>query len=87
MKIKQLPENFLILHLNFRIAIRPSGTEPKLKFYIFGEGSPVAKVLKMKKIKYQLYQSIFGTQKRGRPKEKLKGLPDHPNQKVEGFSR
>lgn len=35
-------ENFLIITLEngFKIAIRPSGTEPKIKFYIFGESPP-----------------------------------------------
>ena len=35
-------ENLLMLTLEngFKIAIRPSGTEPKVKFYIFGESAP-----------------------------------------------
>ena len=35
-------ENFLIVLLEngFKVAIRPSGTEPKIKFYIFGESLP-----------------------------------------------
>ena len=35
-------ENFLMVLLEngFKIAIRPSGTEPKIKFYIFGESLP-----------------------------------------------
>ena len=35
-------ENFLmvVLENGFKIAIRPSGTEPKIKFYIFGESLP-----------------------------------------------
>ncbi len=54
-------ENFLILNLDegFSIAIRPSGTEPKLKFYIFGVGSPGAKVLEDEKNRVQhLYQEV-----------------------------
>lgn len=37
-------ENFLILNLEneFMIAIRPSGTEPKIKFYLFGYDKPKA---------------------------------------------
>ena len=35
-------ENFLMVLLEngFKVAIRPSGTEPKIKFYIFGESLP-----------------------------------------------
>ena len=35
-------ENFLMITLEngFKIAVRPSGTEPKIKFYIFGESAP-----------------------------------------------
>ena len=35
-------ENFIMIFLanGFKIAIRPSGTEPKVKFYIFGESTP-----------------------------------------------
>ena len=35
-------ENFLMVTLEngFKIAVRPSGTEPKIKFYIFGESTP-----------------------------------------------
>ena len=35
-------ENFLMITLEngFKIAVRPSGTEPKIKFYIFGESPP-----------------------------------------------
>ena len=35
-------ENFLIIKLEngFSVAIRPSGTEPKIKYYIFGAGDP-----------------------------------------------
>jgi phosphoglucomutase len=34
------PENFLQMSLDngFSIAIRPSGTEPKIKYYLFGCG-------------------------------------------------
>ena len=36
-------ENFIKLHLEngFSIAIRPSGTEPKIKYYLFGCGEPM----------------------------------------------
>ena len=37
----ELPqENFLMLELEngFTVAIRPSGTEPKIKYYLFGSG-------------------------------------------------
>ena len=30
----------VFLENGFKIAIRPSGTEPKVKFYIFGESLP-----------------------------------------------
>ena len=35
-------ENFIMITLEngFKIAIRPSGTEPKIKFYLFGESLP-----------------------------------------------
>jgi phosphoglucomutase len=35
-------ENFLMITLEngFKVAVRPSGTEPKIKFYIFGESAP-----------------------------------------------
>ena len=37
-------ENFIKLNLDngFSIAIRPSGTEPKIKYYLFGCGEPMA---------------------------------------------
>ena len=36
------PENFLMLYLEkgFQVAVRPSGTEPKIKFYLFASSSP-----------------------------------------------
>lgn len=46
-------ENFLMLALEngFKIAIRPSGTEPKIKFYIFGESTPNSSNLELTKEK------------------------------------
>ena len=46
-------ENFIIIFLanGFKIAIRPSGTEPKVKFYIFGERPLILKILRKQKKK------------------------------------
>ena len=32
--------SYITLENGFKIAVRPSGTEPKIKFYIFGESAP-----------------------------------------------
>ena len=44
-------ENFikLILDNGFSIAIRPSGTEPKIKYYLFGCGEPMVSDLEVSK--------------------------------------
>jgi phosphoglucomutase len=46
-------ENFLMINLEngFQIAVRPSGTEPKIKFYIFGESPPSSQNLTQTKEK------------------------------------
>jgi phosphoglucomutase len=46
-------ENFLMINLEngFQIAVRPSGTEPKIKFYIFGESPPSSQDLTQTKEK------------------------------------
>jgi phosphoglucomutase len=55
-------ENFLILSLEngFSIAIRPSGTEPKIKFYIFGSGDAGTQDLQSSKEKVDSLMDSIG---------------------------
>ena len=52
-------ENFLIIQLEkeYSIAIRPSGTEPKIKFYVFGS-SAITESGDLSKIKDQVNEQI-----------------------------
>ena len=75
-RVNRFKENFLIMQMNqgFRAAIRPSGTEPKLKFYIFGEGSPNPQNLSEEKAKCMKYAMKFWVPKGGSGSKKQLSL-------------
>ena len=73
----ELPqENFLILELanNFSVAIRPSGTEPKIKYYIFGSGEKMPTDLNQSKD--EIGQKVS---------EIAKWLVEDANKRIENF--